>query len=59
MKYWVIVLISFGIMACSSEQKETAGNETGVNFQQTELPEIFAQARKQQKLVMIDVYSDG
>lgn len=59
MRNSLILLITFAVMACSSKQEETTGNETGVNFQQINVSEIFAQAKKQQKLVMIDVYSDG
>ena len=59
MRNGFIILIAFCIMACSSEQKQSTNNETGVNFQQTDVPGIFAQAKKQQKLVLIDVFTDG
>jgi hypothetical protein len=59
MKNILVLLIIYCFIACSTEQKPGENNPSGVIFQQKSIEENFAQAKKDNKLVLIDTYTDG
>jgi ABC-type proline/glycine betaine transport system substrate-binding protein len=59
MKKFLVLLTFFCLFACGSQQDQNESDVIGVKFQQKSIDEIVALARADQKLIMIDTYSDG
>jgi hypothetical protein len=59
MKNILLVFTLFYLIACTAEQNNNQSSVTGVKFHQKNIDEIFALAKSEQKLIMVDTYSDG
>jgi hypothetical protein len=59
MKKFLVLLTLFWFLACGSQKDSNQSDLIGVKFQQKSVDEIVALARADQKLIMIDTYSDG
>jgi uncharacterized protein (UPF0212 family) len=57
----MLVILSLCVFACqTSEKAETTAKESkGIDFQKLSLDDAIAQAKAQNKLIMIDFFSPG
>ncbi len=56
----MLVILSLCVFACQTGKKaETPEESKGIKFQKTTLEEAIAQAKTQNKLIMIDFFSPG
>jgi len=59
MKIVLLVFMLFYLITCTADQNNNKSSVVGVKFQQKNLDEIFTLAKAEQKLIMVDTYSDG
>jgi thiol:disulfide interchange protein len=56
----MLVILSLCVFACQTGEKaETAEESKGIEFQKLSLEDAIAQAKAQNKLIMIDFFSPG